>query len=63
MSFVDVYRFTGQRICPIGETNIDINGHIIRFQITEDGSSILGKDVCEAKFDSTSEYFQYQRSG
>ena len=38
--------YTGQRVQPIGETMIKINGQDIKFHITENGSPLLGKDTC-----------------
>ena len=38
--------YTGERIQPEGEAFVDINNHKLRFQITDAGSPILGKDAC-----------------
>lgn len=38
--------YTGERVKPEGEATITINGRQLKFQVTRNGSPILGKDAC-----------------
>ena len=38
--------YMGQQVRPEGETMLDINNRMLRFQVTTTGSPILRKDAC-----------------
>ena len=38
--------YNGQRTQPQGEATIKVNGNNMKFQVTTQGSAILGKDAC-----------------